>query len=273
MRNAQQRRLTSIQRHLCSSPGSDDTHTRATAAHSSELVLWGAPQFRSFRVQWALEELGVSYTVRPIASRTGETQTARFLKLNPRGKIPVLEHGSFVLCESAAIGTYLADTFGGDGDGGSGTLGGALALAPAPRTRARALYDQWCFFVVSEIDSQGLYVHRKHVALSAQYGSAPTAVAAAKNYFLKHISVAAAELQKLEQQQGFDSMRESLSILGASCGFGFSFADVLLTHCLHWAKTIGWLPAPTGTSAVLHRYLGQMTARSAYQRVAKAAGF
>ena len=85
--------------------------------------------------------------------------------------------------------------------------------------------------------------------------------------------VAAAELQKLEQQQGFDSMRESLSILGASCGFGFSFADVLLTHCLHWAKTIGWLPAPTGTSAVLHRYLGQMTARSAYQRVAKAAGF
>ena len=127
--------------------------------------------------------------------------------------------------------------------------------------------------MVSEIDSQGLYVHRKHVALSDTYGSAPTAVAAAKEYFLKHLGVAAAELQQLEQQQDFDSKHNALSILGASCGFGFSFADVLLTHCLLWAKKIGWLPAPSGNTAVLHRYLEQMTARSAYQRVAQAAGF
>ena len=33
------------------------------------------------------------------------------MQLNPRHKIPVLQHGSFVLTESAAIIQYLSETF------------------------------------------------------------------------------------------------------------------------------------------------------------------
>jgi glutathione S-transferase len=51
-----------------------------------------------------LNELGVEYELRPIESRTGETQTAEFLKLNPRGKIPCLQDGDFTLSES--VGTF-----------------------------------------------------------------------------------------------------------------------------------------------------------------------
>ena len=47
-------------------------------------------------------------------------------------------------------------------------------------------YDAWCFFICTELDAQGLYMHRKHVGpLAAQYGEAPEAVEAARLYFLK----------------------------------------------------------------------------------------
>ena len=216
------------------------------------LVLWGSPVNRSQRVMWALEELGVPYEHRPIGSRGGEIETPAYRALNPRGKVPLLQHGNFTLAESAAIGSYLADAFR-EGEG-------TLALAPPPCSHERALYDQWCFYIVSEIDSQGLYIHRKHVGLPGIYGAAPSAVAAARTYFEKHIGVCADEL---ERGRGGG---EQLSILRAGAGFGFSFADILLAHCVEWAESIGWLP----DRGVLREYLQQMQARPAYQTVARA---
>ena len=58
-----------------------------------------------------LEELGLEYECHPIQSRTGETHTDEFKRLNPRHKIPVLRHGSFVLTESAAIISTSAKLF------------------------------------------------------------------------------------------------------------------------------------------------------------------
>ena len=86
-------------------------------------VLWGAGTPRALRPCWMLHELGLEYEHRPIGSRTGETQTPEFRKLNPRGKIPVLEDGDLVLAESAAIVTYLGEVYGG-----------AAGLVPPART-------------------------------------------------------------------------------------------------------------------------------------------
>src|SRR5260370_7053323 len=63
------------------------------------------------RPHWMLLELGLEYEFHPIGSRTGETLTAEFMLLNPRHKIPVLRHGSFVMTESAAIIQYVSATF------------------------------------------------------------------------------------------------------------------------------------------------------------------
>lgn len=58
-----------------------------------------------------LEELAIDYE--RTATRFGkDTETAAFLKLNPNGKIPVLEDNGLVLVESLAINVYLARTYG-----------------------------------------------------------------------------------------------------------------------------------------------------------------
>src|SRR5262245_6334920 len=95
------------------------------------LVLFGGGTTRTMRAHGALHELGLDYEARLVASRSGETQTDDFGRLNPKRKIPVLVDGDFTLTESAAIVTYLGDTYGG----GSG-------LVPPAGTRERARYDE-----------------------------------------------------------------------------------------------------------------------------------
>lgn len=89
--------------------------------------------------------------------------------MNPRQKIPVLQDGELTLAESAAIITYLADTYGG-----------SKGLVPPPFSLERAFYYQWCFFVMTELDAHTLYIIRKHIDLREIYGEAPNAVRAAK---------------------------------------------------------------------------------------------
>ncbi len=54
------------------------------------------------------------YTVKHTNSLEGDTRTAEFLKLNPQHNIPVIKDGDFVMNESRAIMTYLANKYGGD---------------------------------------------------------------------------------------------------------------------------------------------------------------
>ena len=76
-----------------------------------QLVLWGHANFRSGAVIWLLEELGVPYKHRPIASRTPAMDMPEFVALSPRRKIPVLQDDHFTLTETAAINTYLCDRY------------------------------------------------------------------------------------------------------------------------------------------------------------------
>ena len=76
-----------------------------------KLVLWGAGTMRTHRTLWLAEELDLDYEHRPIGPRTGETKTDEFLAINPRHKIPAMVHGDICLTESAAIMTYMTETF------------------------------------------------------------------------------------------------------------------------------------------------------------------
>ena len=101
------------------------------------ITIWGGATARTLRPHWMLHELGVDYEPKLIGSRTGETQDDAFVKLNVKEKIPVLVDGDLVLTESAAIVTYLGDTYGAD----SGLVPGYLAAVgkglPEANLRAR----------------------------------------------------------------------------------------------------------------------------------------
>jgi len=70
------------------------------------------PTPNSVKVLIALEEMGLSYELKPVNVRKGEQKTDAFLALNPNGKVPVLVDNGFVLTESAAILVYLAEKTG-----------------------------------------------------------------------------------------------------------------------------------------------------------------
>ena len=75
------------------------------------ITLYHCASARSFRVLWALEELGLAYDLRmlPFPPRVFAKE---YLGLNPLGTIPLLIDGDTRMTESAAILEYLAVRYG-----------------------------------------------------------------------------------------------------------------------------------------------------------------
>ena len=63
------------------------------------------------RAHWVLQEFSLPYETKPIGPRTGETKTAEYLAINPKGKVPTLQHGDLILTESVAILGYVTQNF------------------------------------------------------------------------------------------------------------------------------------------------------------------
>ena len=117
---------------------------------SPDLTLWGVGTSRTFRPHWAMYELGLPYKMKPIEPRTGETKTAEYARLNPRQKVPLLQDGDFCIGESAAIVAYLSQTY---------STPDRSLIPEAPREYA--VWLEWCFLVVAQLDSTNLYVGRR----------------------------------------------------------------------------------------------------------------
>lgn len=74
-------------------------------------VHWFSGSAPSWRVLLTLELKQVPYTSRLINVSKGEHKAPGFLALNPRGRVPVLRDGGYVLAESLAIMAYLDRKF------------------------------------------------------------------------------------------------------------------------------------------------------------------
>jgi glutathione S-transferase len=205
---------------------------------SDELTLWGIGTSRTMRAHWTLLELSLDYVFHPIRSRTGETLTEGFRQLNPRHKIPVLQHGLFVLTESAAIVQYLCATFAK-----------SSRLYAPDSAESRATMNEWCFFIISELDAGSLYVVRRHESLAQTYGEAPAAVDAGKAYFLHNLEAMAPRIAANSPYLFGDQL---------------SAADILLMTCLDWAS-LGGISLPN----TLTPYRERIAQRPAYQAAMK----
>jgi glutathione S-transferase len=70
-------------------------------------LYWGSGSPFVWRVMLTLEVKGLKYESQLLEFSKGEHKTPAYLRLNPRGKVPTLKDGDFVLYESLAIMSYL----------------------------------------------------------------------------------------------------------------------------------------------------------------------
>jgi len=173
------------------------------------IKLYGIPQSRTSRCLWMLEELGVPYENVPV-SFAGDAQKPDFLKVNPNGRIPVLDDDGVVLFESLAINLHLARKY----DGGKG-------LWPTSQDdQSRAI--QWSIWAMTETEPPVMKVLMNRAFLPEPQRNEAEAKAGE-----------AALAKPLGVLEGF--LRGRPYLLGDS----FTVADLNVDAVLGWAPTLG----------------------------------
>lgn len=180
----------------------------------------GLPRTRTLRIMWMLEELERDYTIDPIAPRSAQAQA-----LNPSGKVPILSDGDFVMTDSLAICSWLADRHG------------ALTF-PAGSTE-RAALDSLAMFILEEIETP-LWTAAKHSFALPEDWRVP----AVKDTTRKEFALG---LSRLETRLGGGPY---------TTGETFTWVDIILGHCARWAVAAKFdLPAQGPVADCIARIL------------------
>ena len=148
------------------------------------IKLFGFAPTRSLRVVWTLRELDLDFEFVHVDPGKGDLRRADFLALNPAGKLPVLVDGDFVLTESVAIVLYLAAKFP------------EKALLPSG-LRARAEFDRWLLFVVTELE-QPLWRIARNTNVYPPEKRVPADIPIARRDFLDMAAVLEAHMESRE---------------------------------------------------------------------------
>ena len=173
------------------------------------ITLYGYDQARSFRCLWALEESGLEFKYQHVKighPDEGGSRHSSYLALNSQGKVPTLVDGDLVLTESAAIVNYIA------------ALVPEKQLIPGNDPVQRAKYDEFCFFVLSDLE-QPLWTTGKHRFVLPEEHRKDVIFPVARWEFER-------SLKALEWHTGD---REY------AVGDHFSCADILLAQTINWA--------------------------------------
>ena len=105
------------------------------------MKLYWAPQTRSPRAFWMLEEAGIDYETELVDIRAeNRDDSAVFRAASPMGKVPALIDGEVQMSESAAICLYIADRY----------CSGRLAPAADDAQRGKFLY--WLMYTPAVVE-------------------------------------------------------------------------------------------------------------------------
>lgn len=192
-------------------------------------ILYHMPQTRGGTTLWMDEELGGVCEIKLINLRKGEGRTPAFLKINPMGKLPALQHKGAAVTEAAAICAYLADAFP------------EKRLAPAVNDPGRGVYYRWMFFAPSCIEPMMLdrlgKVARENT-IAAGHG---------------------------DYERVMSSIDLALSNGPWILGGQFSAADVVMGSTLNFATMFGAIPK----EGRIKEYVERVVARPAFQAMMK----
>jgi len=193
----------------------------------TQYTLIGAASTRAGRALWMLEELGVPYEhvgVKPHA----EEVTRHY----PRGKVPVLLVDGEPLTDSTAIIQYLADAHG--------------RFTATAGTLDRARQDAMLHLILDEFDAV-LWTSARHSFILPAERRVPEV----KESLRWEFSVNQASLVR--------RMGDRPYVTGDS----FTVADIVLAHCLIWARAAKF----EITEPALQDYAKRIAERPAFQRV------
>lgn len=105
------------------------------------MKLYWAPQTRSTRAIWMLEEAGLDYEMEKVGIRDDDREDSpEFRAASPMGKVPALIDGDCAMSESAAICLYIADRYA------PGTL------APALDAPSRGKFLYWLLYTPAVVE-------------------------------------------------------------------------------------------------------------------------
>lgn len=189
----------------------------------------GTVKSRAFRVLWMLEELGQPYELLKAAPRSDAAKAH-----NPLGKIPALVDADYVLIDSVAIMTYLADKHCG-------------LTAPAG-TPDRARQDAVTLWLIDELDAV-LWTHSKHTFVLPDKLRVPDISPTLHKEFTRNADTFAGMLE----QSGDFIMGDRISL-----------PDLLAVHCFGWAFGSGFPALPD----TVKTYTKRLRARPAFRAAA-----
>lgn len=190
-----------------------------------------------------LHELKVPFELQLVDRTQRAHKSAEYLKLNPNGLIPVLQDGSLVLYESAAICLHLVDTHP------------ETQMAPALGTAERAHFYKWLVWMTNSL--QATLVHYFYPERSVDEGN-----------------VAGATQVRTHAQQRIGELLAQLDAQLAShgqpwlMGERFSALDPYAFVLCRWTRGFkGPAAKPAREWPHLGPYLQRLLARPAVQRV------
>jgi len=192
----------------------------------------------SSAVHVVLRECGAAFELIDASIQAGKTRTPEFMKMNPRGQVPVLVDGDLPIREGGAILSYLCDKE-------------KSPLLPASGAeRATALeWLMWCNASLHPTYSRLFWLNRM-----------------AKDEAEKKMLIEAT----FAQIQGFWAEAEArlathAFLAGETCTVG----DILLTVIANWNS---WLPQPISFGSNVTRVLKAVSSRPAYQQAMQTEG-
>jgi glutathione S-transferase len=176
------------------------------------LLLWYARYTRASRPRWALEELGLPYTLERLDLREGEHRQARYLEVNPFGTVPTLVIDGVPMLESSAQVQWIAEL--------------APGLAPNAGDPERPAYLSWFAWSLATLEAP-IHTYALHTRFWPEERRSSSVAEDAQG----KVRNALAFLDKA--LDGRDSLLAS----------GFSAADIVVASNVLWARSMGLLDA------------------------------
>jgi glutathione S-transferase len=181
----------------------------------------------------ACEEKSVPYDLKPAPPHSPEV-----LAIHPFGKIPVMRHGDFELCESKAIATYLDLSFPGP------------KLIPT-EPRHAALTEQWVSLVNTRIDTTMVRTYLFAYVFPKTEDGKPDR------------KIIDAVAPALEEEIGL--LNKSVAQGGFLAGDSFTFADINVMPILFYMQKFPESAAAIAAAKPLADYYERLAARPSFQ--------